>query len=74
MVLLKIIKDKTDFNKLEPLVISIATAREIITNLNKFERSVQSYKSYKENIVIYIRMLNLLKSKFNFANDKVQKN
>jgi hypothetical protein len=59
------------YSKIESFINSIATTRGIAISLNTFERSVESMKTYKDQIVTYLNMINLLKSKFNFANDNV---
>lgn len=69
-ILLK--KESIKFSKIQNFLNSIAITRGIVSNLNSLEKSFDAMKSYKEQLVSYIAMINLLKSKFNFGNDKVR--
>ena len=51
---------------------SISTARAVCISLGTLEKSFDSMKTYKENLVIYLNMINVLRSKFNFGIDQVK--
>ena len=53
-----------DYAKLEVFINSISNVRDVVIKLNTFERTIETYKSFKENILIYIRMINLINIKF----------
>ena len=59
------------YSKIEAFINQIQSTRAMAINLNSLDKSADSMKIYKDQVVIYINMINLLKSKFNFGNDNV---
>lgn len=65
------ISENVKYSKIENFINSCVTSRNVVVNLNTLEKSPESMKSYKEQIVVYLNMINIFKTKFNFGNDNV---
>jgi hypothetical protein len=63
--------ENVKFSKIQNFISSVSTTRNVVSNLNSLEKSFESMKTYKDQIVSYISMLNIMRSKFNFGNDQV---
>ena len=63
--------DYGNFDKVYQFNSIIANTRGVIANLHTFESSFDKLSSSKDTIVLYMNMLNLLRSKFNFGSDEV---
>jgi len=54
-------------------IIEIYNTRGVVANLQSVGRTYDPLKSAQKNVILYLNMLNCLKSKFNFGNDEVYK-
>jgi hypothetical protein len=61
--------DGKAYSSVEGFIKETCQNRNTILNLQDNEKTVDSLKLMKENLVNYLNMLNLLKSKINFGND-----
>jgi hypothetical protein len=62
--------DVNSYSIVEGFIKETCQNRNIILSLEGNEKTVDSLKVMKENLVNYLKMLNVLKSKINFGNDK----
>ena len=61
--------DSTSYSNIEPFIKEVIQIRNTIITLQDMEKTTDSLKKMKENLVTYINMLNTLRSKINFGKD-----